>query len=84
MNLADYLELVVEVLDLLGDLDVGHEKVVTARDGLHDVSLDLLVLEDGHAAVDEDGRLRRLKVGSKLRTLFGDFAFLMGFQIFTF
>ena len=34
-----------------------------ARDVLHDVPLDLLVLEHRHPVVDQDGRLGRLEVG---------------------
>ena len=42
---------------------VWNEEVVPARDVLHDVPLDLLVLEHRHPVVDQDGRLGRLEVG---------------------
>ena len=47
-----HLELVVQIFDLFFDLFVGHEEVVPARHRLHDVTLNLLVLEDRNAAVN--------------------------------
>ena len=61
-----HLKPVVQVLDLLGHGRVRHEEVVSAGNGLHDVTLDLIVVEDGEAVIDEDGRLRGLKVGAEV------------------
>ena len=47
-----HLELVVQILDLFFYLFVGNEEVVPARYRLHDVALDLLILQDRNAAVD--------------------------------
>ena len=47
--------------DDLCDL-IGHEEVVSPGDVLHDVPLNLLVLQHGHTVVDEDRRLGSLEV----------------------
>ena len=57
-----HLELVVQVFNLLFDVLVRNEEVVASGHVLHDVSLDLFVLEDGDTAVDQDRRLRGLEV----------------------
>lgn len=59
------LEPVVQVFNLLADLVVGHKEVVTSRNVFHDVPLHLVILQDGHAVVDQDWRLSRFKVGPK-------------------
>lgn len=60
------LQLGVDVLDQRGHLLVLHEQIVAARDVLHDVSLDLVVLENGQAVVDEDWRMGGLEVGAEV------------------
>ena len=56
-----------EVLYESGDVLILNKEIVTTGNVLHDVSLDLLVLEDGIAIVDEDGRRGRLEIGAEVR-----------------
>ena len=56
------LEPVVEVFQALLHPWVGHKQVVAAGDVLHDVTLDLLVLQDGVHVVDQDRGLGGLEV----------------------
>lgn len=56
-----------EVFDKRSDVLILDEEIVSARNVLHDVSLDLVVLEYGVAAVDEDRGRRRLEVGAEVR-----------------
>lgn len=60
------LQLRVQVLDQRGHLLVLHEQIVAARNVLHDVPLDLVVLQDRQSVVDEDRRMRGLEVGAEI------------------
>lgn len=60
------LQLRVDVLDERGHLFVLHEEIVAARDVLHDVPFDLVVLQNGQTVVDENGRMGGLEVGAKV------------------
>lgn len=60
------LQLRVDVLDQGGDLFVLHEQIVAARNVLHDVPLDFVVLENGETVVDQDRRMRGLEVGAEI------------------
>ena len=53
----------VDVLNLRGHLFVLDEEVVTSRHVLHDVPLDLLVLQHGQAVIHQDRRQRGVEVG---------------------
>ena len=46
---------------------IWDEEVVSTRDVLHDVPLDLLVLEHRHPVVDQDGRLGCLEVRPEIK-----------------
>jgi len=60
------LQLDVQVLDQRGHLLVLDEEIVPARDVLHDVAFDLLVLENGQPVVNEDGRVCGLEIGAEI------------------
>ena len=59
-------QLGVEVLDERRDLLVLHEQVVAARDVLHDMAFDFIVLKDREATVDENRWMRRLEVCTEI------------------
>ncbi|CAN7982173.1 unnamed protein product [Ixodes pacificus] len=56
-----------QVLYDCGSVLVLHKQIVAPRNVLHDVALNLLVLQDGTAPVDQDRRWRRVEVGAKVR-----------------
>ena len=43
-----------------------NKEIVPSRDGFHDVSLDLLILQDCHACVYQDRRGSRVEVGAEV------------------
>lgn len=61
------LEFAVKVLNDGRGLLVLHEEIMSARNVLHYVSLDLFILEDSLAVVDQDWRRRRIEVRSEIR-----------------
>jgi len=56
------LELTVDILNLLVDLLIRYEKVVTSRDLLHDMSLNQVIFQNCHPIVNQDWWLGCLKV----------------------
>lgn len=56
-----------ELLDKSSNVLILNKEIVSARNVLHDVTLDLVVLEDGVAVVDENRWRRSLEVGAKVR-----------------
>lgn len=60
------LQLDIQVLDQGGHLLVLDKQIVAARYVLHDVPLDLFVLQNGQPIVNEDGRVCGLKIGTEI------------------
>ena len=43
-----------------------NKEIVSSRDGFHDMSLDLLILQDGHPGVYQDWRRSGIEVGAEV------------------